>query len=387
MGKRFKVRISRIIPSSLQCCRSKDPNLLPSNPVPSFLRLSPVNPNPITLHFSPTTSSSKTKAKTHHDHSSLKRHVTSAIISFACGLRSRSSPSRSQLYVFSGTDHTGSPPPTPGFHWEEDERFHVIAKVFEEETTTTMATTPRQKIYNSSASGYTSPDDYEDDVVFPPLPQILTERRKRRSAKKKTTPQPPQQQQPKARVSTSSSVDTELFTSIKDEETETLVSSSRSFSTDSSSEFNPQLETIRETPFKRSKRCVSKNGKKTETKKNNNGGGRRTSLSSPETESSPARLSMFLQRLIPCTVDGKVRESFAVVKKSQDPYEDFRRSMMEMILEKQMFEEKELEQLLHCFLTLNSRQHHKVIVEAFSEIWEALFYQRFSSFRVSTSSK
>ncbi|KAK2657246.1 hypothetical protein Ddye_010298 [Dipteronia dyeriana] len=381
MGKRLKVRISRIIPSSLQCCRSKDPKLLPSNPVPSILRLTPVNPN--TLHFSPTTSSSKTK--THHHHSSLKRHVTSAIISFACGLRS----SRSQLYVFSGTDHTGSPPPTPGFHWEEEERFHVIAKVFEEDTTTTttttMATTPRQKIYNSSASGYTSPDDYEDDVVFPPLPPIATERRKRRSAKKKTTPPLPTQQ-PKARVSTSSSVDTELFTSIKDEETETLVSTSRSFSTDSSSEFNPQLETIRETPFKRSKRCVSKNGKKAETKKNNNGG-RRISLSSPETESSPARLSMFLQRLIPCTVDGKVRESFAVVKKSQDPYEDFRRSMMEMILEKQMFEEKELEQLLHCFLTLNSRQHHKVIVEAFSDIWEALFYRRFSSFRVSTSSK
>ncbi|KAI9166122.1 hypothetical protein LWI28_026625 [Acer negundo] len=384
MGKRFKVRISRIIPSSLQCCRSKDPKLLPLNPVPSFLRLTPVNPNPnlITLHFSPTTSSSKTK--TDHHHSSLKRHVTSAIISFACGLRSRSSP-RPQQCVFSGTDHNGSPPPTPGFHWEEDERFHVIAKVFEEETTTnTTATTPRQKIYNSSASGYTSPDDYEDDVVFPPLPPIVTERKKRRAPKKKTTP--PSQQQPKARVSTSSSVDTELFTSIKDEETETLVSSSRSFSTDSSSEFNPQLETIRETPFKRSKRCVSKNGKKAETTKNNNGC-RRKSLSSPETESSPARLSMFLQRLIPCTVDGKVRESFAVVKKSQDPYEDFRRSMMEMILEKQMFEEKELEQLLHCFLTLNSRQHHKVIVEAFSEIWEALFYRRFSSFRVSTSSK
>ena len=30
---------------------------------------------------------------------------------------------------------------------------------------------------------------------------------------------------------------------------------------------------------------------------------------------------------------------FAVVKKSKDPYEDFKRSMMEMILEKQMFDE------------------------------------------------
>lgn len=79
------------------------------------------------------------------------------------------------------------------------------------------------------------------------------------------------------------------------------------------------------------------------------------------------------QRLIPCNVDGKVRESFAVVKKSEDPYEDFKRSMMEMILEKQMFHEKELEQLLHCFLSLNAREHHRVIVQAFSEIWEGLF--------------
>ena len=70
---------------------------------------------------------------------------------------------------------------------------------------------------------------------------------------------------------------------------------------------------------------------------------------------------------------GKVRESYAVVKKTQNPYEDFMRSMLEMILEKQMFETKDLEELLHCFLSLNSRVHHGVIVEAFSEIWEILF--------------
>nr|POE92522.1 transcription repressor ofp7 [Quercus suber] len=69
----------------------------------------------------------------------------------------------------------------------------------------------------------------------------------------------------------------------------------------------------------------------------------------------------------------KVRESYAVVKKTENPYEDFKRSMLEMILEKQMFETKDLEELLHCFLSLNSRVHHGVIVEAFSEIWEILF--------------
>ncbi|KAK4584322.1 hypothetical protein RGQ29_022168, partial [Quercus rubra] len=232
--------------------------------------------------------------------------------------------------TLSDDDRTES---TLEFHWEKEDEWHVVAKVYDD-------TPRRNKIYNSSVSGESDSDD------APPPPPPTAEKKKRRAKKKKTTA--------KVRVSTSS-VD---------------ISSSRSFSTDSSSEFNPNLETIREMPpmlrrkstKKSKKRCVSK---------------RKLVLSSPESE-SPARLSMF-QRLIPCTVEGKVRESFAVVKKSEDPYEDFKRSMMEMILEKQMFDEKDLEQLLHCFLSLNDREHHGVIVQAFSEIWEALFCRRTSN--------
>ncbi|OIT39940.1 PREDICTED: transcription repressor OFP7-like [Nicotiana attenuata] len=80
-----------------------------------------------------------------------------------------------------------------------------------------------------------------------------------------------------------------------------------------------------------------------------------------------------IDKLMPCMADGKVNESFAIVKKSADPYEDFKNSMKEMIIEKQMFEAEDLEQLLLCFLSLNSRQHHAIIVEAFAEIWEELF--------------
>ncbi|XP_023531027.1 transcription repressor OFP8-like [Cucurbita pepo subsp. pepo] len=69
----------------------------------------------------------------------------------------------------------------------------------------------------------------------------------------------------------------------------------------------------------------------------------------------------------------KVKDSFAVVKKSSDPYNDFRCSMLEMIVEKQIFSGKDLEQLLQCFLSLNSHHHHNVILEVFTEIWEALF--------------
>ncbi|XP_010249444.1 PREDICTED: transcription repressor OFP8-like [Nelumbo nucifera] len=65
---------------------------------------------------------------------------------------------------------------------------------------------------------------------------------------------------------------------------------------------------------------------------------------------------------------GKVQESFATVKRSSDPYSDFRTLMVEMIIEKQIFAAKDLEQLLQCFPSLNSIHHHKVIVEVFSEI-------------------
>lgn len=68
-----------------------------------------------------------------------------------------------------------------------------------------------------------------------------------------------------------------------------------------------------------------------------------------------------------------IRGSFAVVKKSSDPYADFRSSMVEMIIEKQIFGANELQKLLQCFLSLNSHHHHKIIIEVFTEIWEAFF--------------
>ncbi|CAN1835721.1 Transcription repressor OFP7 [Linum perenne] len=66
-------------------------------------------------------------------------------------------------------------------------------------------------------------------------------------------------------------------------------------------------------------------------------------------------------------------EAMAVVKKSSNPKEDFKRSMMEMISEKEIYEEEELEELLRCLLSLNSRHYQGHIVEAFSEIWEEIF--------------
>ncbi|KAI3732094.1 hypothetical protein L1987_63291 [Smallanthus sonchifolius] len=142
-----------------------------------------------------------------------------------------------------------------------------------------------------------------------------------------------------------------------EDETETLISSSRSFSTNSSTDFNPQLEIIRESaPISHSNRIKLPKKRTTSLKRN---GGR-----SPEW-GSPAKVSVF-KKLIPCKVEGKMKESFALVKRSLDPYNDFKRSMMEMIMEKEMFEEGDLEHLLQCYLSLNPRFHHGVIVEAFT---------------------
>lgn len=41
-----------------------------------------------------------------------------------------------------------------------------------------------------------------------------------------------------------------------------------------------------------------------------------------------------------------VNENFVIVKMSADPYEDFKKSMVEMIMENKMVKEKDLELLL-----------------------------------------
>ncbi|WOH10316.1 hypothetical protein DCAR_0729783 [Daucus carota subsp. sativus] len=232
------------------------------------------------------------------------------------------------------------------FHWQNDQKEWHVALQNDDES-------PRQKIYNSSVSGGDSDDtDILAPTLLPPPPHKKRRRRKKRAPLLKHN-----------RISTSSAETETLVSSSRSfspEETETLVSSSsRSFSTD-------ELETIREKPPKRHRYRKPKN-KNLEPMTSSS----RCSVTVSESE-SPARLSVF-RKLIPCAVEGKVKESFAVVKKSVDPYEDFKKSMSDMIFEKEMFEEKELEQLLQCFLSLNSRQHHGVIVQAFAEIWNSMF--------------
>ncbi|KAF5737421.1 transcription repressor OFP6-like [Tripterygium wilfordii] len=79
-------------------------------------------------------------------------------------------------------------------------------------------------------------------------------------------------------------------------------------------------------------------------------------------------------------------ESMAVEKDSDDPYLDFRHSMLQMVVEKEIYSKQDLRELLNCFLQLNAPYHHGIIVEAFSEIWKGVFSQKLRSGFVSPDS-
>ncbi|GAB2227186.1 hypothetical protein Droror1_Dr00008998 [Drosera rotundifolia] len=64
-----------------------------------------------------------------------------------------------------------------------------------------------------------------------------------------------------------------------------------------------------------------------------------------------------------------ISESFAIVKSSKDPQRDFKDSMVEMIRENDIKGSKELEELLACYLELNSDEYHDVIIKVFKQVW------------------
>ncbi|KAH0971266.1 hypothetical protein GBA52_023422 [Prunus armeniaca] len=198
MAKRFKFRISRVIPS-FQSCRSKDPSTLPSNPVPSFLP----RPPPLVNHvnFPATTPLPPPLPSKIHHHSSIKRHV------LFCGIRSRP--------TLSDDDRTRSPPDHHHkFEWEREDKWHVVAKVYD--------INPRSKIYTSSASASSD----VDDTVSPP-PSSVSEQNKKTNQKRRVKNKKKKTTTSRIRISTSS-FETGIFSSeggggLDDEETETLM--------------------------------------------------------------------------------------------------------------------------------------------------------------------
>ncbi|KAF5747670.1 transcription repressor OFP1 [Tripterygium wilfordii] len=62
-------------------------------------------------------------------------------------------------------------------------------------------------------------------------------------------------------------------------------------------------------------------------------------------------------------------DSLAIVKSSFNPQKDFRDSMVEMIMEHNIRASKDLEELLACYLSLNSDEYHDLIIKVFKQIW------------------
>ncbi|OEL29441.1 hypothetical protein BAE44_0009539 [Dichanthelium oligosanthes] len=74
-------------------------------------------------------------------------------------------------------------------------------------------------------------------------------------------------------------------------------------------------------------------------------------------------------------VDGAVAVaagSTAVVKRSHNPYADFRSSMVEMVAGRRLRGADALGELLVWYLSLNSPRHHPAILAAFEDVWEAV---------------
>ncbi|MQM02241.1 hypothetical protein Taro_035012 [Colocasia esculenta] len=63
----------------------------------------------------------------------------------------------------------------------------------------------------------------------------------------------------------------------------------------------------------------------------------------------------------------------AVEKESYEPRAEFRESMMEVIKSNGMEEARELRNLLRCYMSMNSREHRVVILEAFHDVCASLF--------------
>lgn len=76
-----------------------------------------------------------------------------------------------------------------------------------------------------------------------------------------------------------------------------------------------------------------------------------------------------ISAVLPPNLQGVVGDSLALVKMSDDPSEDFRQSIYEMIMEKDLEGSMDVEELLHCYLSLNAPEHHGLITEVFSSVW------------------
>ncbi|XP_004234614.1 transcription repressor OFP7 isoform X2 [Solanum lycopersicum] len=386
MAKLLKFRISKAISNSFHSCRSKDPCTLPQHPVPSFLQNTQFITDDHLLFEEMIQQNNESQLiSTHHEHfpiitsPSFKHHVSVTPITATGQCSSRNGEAFSTT---SDDSHTRSP--SHEFKWkkEEDKWQHFIKTNSDDDT----KQQPRRKISYSFSS-----DNSDNDKILIEIKKKISTSKTNFFMMMSTTSSSSSMDENEINFTSKKTKwdyheDIDITNEDEENETETFISSSRKshveFPDDSSLNFSHEFDTIYKNTTRRcqkkigySKRRDHVKNTRSRSSRDMNNIGRRSSISTSTTSSDgelPPRLSVF-KKLIPCNVEGKVKESFAIVKKSEDPYEDFKSSMMEMILEKKIFEKNDLEQLLQCFLSLNAKNCHGVIVEAFSEIWETLF--------------
>ncbi|KAL5210177.1 hypothetical protein ABZP36_005800 [Zizania latifolia] len=71
-----------------------------------------------------------------------------------------------------------------------------------------------------------------------------------------------------------------------------------------------------------------------------------------------------------------LHKSVLVVKESIEPERELAESMVEMVATNGVWSPEDLEELLACYLTLNSVEHHRAILSAFHHIWLHLATQQ-----------
>ncbi|KAF3446299.1 hypothetical protein FNV43_RR11478 [Rhamnella rubrinervis] len=289
--KRFKLKFPSVISNSLQFCRFKNPSSFPVNPRPLIHRLSPTNPKAIDISF-PILQAPP--PLTPECYPSIKRHVSSSKIKPTAECNSCRCKSRlSAQLLFSDCS-------------SEFADFSACK-------TSSFAITEKYYIKQKNNE--------------------FNKKKKKVKAKAKASVS-----------STGKSTTTDWFSSDDDESRDcrTLIDCPRTPSDYSSCESStPSLDTSYEKPnvaeamrskkkkiskLRRLKRHPSMDWKGSSS----SGTGKTTAkavVKRQERESAAPRGSV-LRRLMGRTVEGKAKESFAVVKKSEDPYEDFKRSML-----------------------------------------------------------
>ncbi|CAN4099197.1 unnamed protein product [Withania somnifera] len=76
---------------------------------------------------------------------------------------------------------------------------------------------------------------------------------------------------------------------------------------------------------------------------------------------------------LPDDVRGPIADSICVVKYSMDPLTDIRESIKEMVKNVGIKDWKEMEELVYCYIVLNSQEVHRFIEEAFLSLCSSHF--------------